>query len=370
MRNINRHCRISHNSRRREEKASWKIYFLVIRQWQKTRSLERQIWQNINFSESLICQRIQNFRTTWICSEKHDRTSSTSNWRMKKKNRDLNSRTTDLRVQSHSEAVYERSYSDMIHESWRHDKINRHFEIRKWQTSKIQDIREHEEESSSRNSIRRFIQKKINVIGNNEKFIIFKISKEKTALVTIARTTIVVWESIFKSRITSFDENFNIFIRFNNVIIEIILFNLQKHKLASETLLRLFNIVNYFDLLNSRFKYNIDYFKKRIKKRDDLEAILKIDDFIHEMLQFKDETSLSSLNEKHEISFEKIMNKTILIKYALERINDEKTVNSQDIWKSLEFFFHSLCSSLCFCIIVDVFFFVWLSRDLLIRSSI
>ena len=130
----------------------------------------------------------------------------------------------------------------------------------------------------------------------------------------------------------------------------IVSFNLQKHKFASETLLRLFNIVNHFNLLNSRFEYNVDYFKKKIKKKNNLKTTLRVDDFIYEMLQFKDETSLLSLFEEHEISFEKamnntilieyaherinderIMNKTTLIKYAQEKINDKKTVNSQDI---------------------------------------
>ena len=107
--------------------------------------------------------------------------------------------------------------------------------------------------------------------------------------------------------------------------------NFQKHKFALDTFSQLFNIVSHFDLLNSRFKYNVDYFKKRIKKKNDLETTLRVEDFIHEMLQFKDETSLSSLNKKHQISFEKTMNKTVLIKYVHKKTNDEKIVNSQDI---------------------------------------
>ena len=93
-----------------------------------------------------------------------------------------------------------------------------------------------------------------------------------------------------------------------------------------------------FNLLNSNFEYDKNYSKKTIKKRKKFEATLKIDDFIHVMLQFRDETSLSSLNEDQKVSFEEAMNNTILIEYV-KRINDEKTMKSRDIWKFFEFSF-------------------------------
>ena len=177
------------------------------------------------------------------------------------------------------------------------------------------------------------------------------ISKEKAILRTIIRAinivAIDIKKSIFESQIISFDESiaFNIFIIFSNVTLSLLHDNFSvSTTLIVKRLRRAYqfqqqNTLAQFNLLSSHFEYDKNYSKKIIEEREEFEAVLKIDDFIHVMLQFKGGTSLSSLNKENEVSFEEAMNNTILVEYAHDEISDEQTINSQDIWSSFEFSF-------------------------------